>query len=92
VAHATNRIVGRARYRKSYKGVYHIVAARFSGVRAAPGGSERSLKIDGSSELEGEFNNVNARLICFAEEADASLLVNPLPCILEFAVAHRELR
>jgi hypothetical protein len=43
--------------------------------------------MDGSSELEGEFKRVNARLICFAAEADATGLVNPLPCILEFAVA-----
>ena len=61
-------------------------------MRAAPRESERSLKIDGSSELEGEFNEVNARLLCLAEEADASHLVNPLPCILKFAVARRELR
>jgi hypothetical protein len=45
--------------------------------------------MDGSSELEGEFKKVNARLICFAEEADDSVLVNPLPCILEFAVARK---
>ena len=33
----------KARYRKSYKRVSHIVAARFTGLRAAPRGSERSL-------------------------------------------------
>jgi len=48
--------------------------------------------MDGSRELEGEFMRVNARITRVAGCADATGLVNPLPCILEFAVARRELR